>query len=389
MAKKAINNTKLSYTTVKLTDNVPTYPTFKVDTSKGYVKFGKDNKFPQFILELNAASSVNSSIIKSKITYSCGAGVESTNNKYVGQPNLYEDWNTFFEKIFTDYIIFGSFSFQIILNEDNKSVSLYHQDYSTVRCGEYNEFGSITEYFISNDFSKSNVQPIILPSWGSETPTKGQPYLYVYNSYMPNLPYYSLPDWYGAINYVDADGLLSKFYNNAINNNFTPSSIFLMPSDPSDEEKEAFQRNLNNTYSGVDSANNILVLWNQSIENQMKIEKFQASDNADLYNAVNDIIMQKIMTAHRLSSPTLAGVSGSGNLSGNANEIINSYVLFSYTVIQNYRNKVLNVINQFVKRNYDSELTIIDLPIVEKIRELEQQKDDEEIIEEINDNINE
>ncbi len=383
MAKKQLQN--LSYTTIKLSDNVASYPSFKVDNSKGYVKCGRDNKFPQFLLELNAASSVNSSIIKSKITYSLGAGIDNTS--YVGQPNLKEDWNTFLEKIFTDYITFGSFSFQVILNEDDETVSLFHQDYSTIRCGEYDGEGNINEYYLSNDFTKNNIKPIVLPTWGSETPKKGTPYIYVYNTYQPNLPYYSLPDWYGAINYVDADGLLSKFYNNAINNNFTPSSIIMMPSDPSPEEKEAFQKSLTGTFSGADNTNNLLVLWNQSIDNQIKIEKFQASDNADLYNNVNDIIFQKIITAHRLTSPVLAGISGSGNLSGNANEIINAYILFNYTVIQNYRLKVLNVINQFVRRNYNTELAIKELPIVKMIKESETTKDKEDIIEDINKNL--
>lgn len=387
MAKKVKQD--LSYTTIKLTDNVASYPTFKVDNSKGYVKFGRDNKFPQLLLELNAASSVNSSIIKSKTTYSLGAGVDNTN--YVGKPNHKEDWNTFLEKIFTDYITFGSFSFQVILNEDGETVSLFHQDYSTVRCGEYDEFGNINEYYLSNDFTKNNIQPIVLPSWcGMEQAVKGQPYLKVYNTYQPNLPYYSLPDWYGAINYVDADGLLSKFYNNAINNNFTPSSIIMMPSDPSPEEKDAFQRSLTGTFSGADNSNNILVLWNQSIENQIKIEKFEATNNADLYNNVNDIIFQKIITAHRLTSPVLAGISGSGNLSGNANEIINAYILFNYTVIQNYRIKVLNIINEFVRKNYNgAELVIKELPIIEMIKESETTKDKEDIVDDINKDITE
>lgn len=160
-----------------------------------------------------------------------------------------------------------------------------------------------------------------------------------------------------------------------------------MPSDPSAEEKDVFQRSLTGTFSGADNTNNILVLWNQSIDNQMKIEKFEATNNADLYNNVNDIIFQKIITAHRLTSPVLAGISGSGNLSGNANEIINAYILFNYTVIQNYRIKVLNVINEFVRKNYGNELIIKELPIVQMIKEAQTVKDKEDIIDDINNNL--
>lgn len=379
MAKKTAIKQNLSYTTIKLSDNIPAYPTFKFDNRNGYIKYGKDNKFPQFLLDLNSKSAINNAIIQSKITYALGNGVDTT--AYVGKPNLREDWNTFLEKIFTDYITFGSFSFQVILNEDDETVSLFHQDYSTVRCGEYDENGNINEYYLSNDFSKSRIEPLMLLAWNSEIPKKGVPYLYVYNTYSPNLLYYSLPDYYGALNYIDADGILGNFYNNSINNNFTPSSIIMMPSNPSEEEKIAFQQSITGTFSGAENSNNIMVMWNQSVDNQMKIESFSSSNNADLYNNINDIIFQKIVTAHRLSSPVLAGVSGSGNLSGNANEIINAYILFNYTVIQSYRVKVLNVINEFVRRNYNGkELIIKELPIIDKIKESETTQDAEDII---------
>ncbi|MDR2950719.1 MAG: phage portal protein [Prevotella sp.] len=377
---------KLSYSTIKLSDNIPAYPTFKYDMGKGFVKFGKKNLFPQELLDITAASPINSSIIKSKSIYTLGMGVDTT--KFVGQPNFKQSWNQFLDRLILDYITFGGYSFQIILNEDGKSVSLFHQDFSTVRCGEYDEFGTIHNYYISNDYTKSNIAAIQLPAWnGFKQATKGQPYLFVYNNYVQNMPYYTLPEWYSAINYVDADGQLGKFYNNAINNNFMPSIMLQMPSDPSPEEKDAFEHNLVNTFSGVEKVNKILVMWNQSIDNPIKIEKFEASSNTNLYNTIDEKITQKIITAHRLTSPTLAGLSGSGNLSGNANEIIDSMILFNYSVILNYRINILNGVNQFVRNNYNTELSFIDLPIVDKIKELNQTQTKEEIVEDINENL--
>ena len=100
-----------------------------------------------------------------------------------------------------------------------------------------------------------------------------------------------------------------------------------------------------------------------------QITPFNASANADIYNNVEGIIFQKIVSAHRLSSPTLAGVSGGGNLSGNAAEIIDAYVLYNYTVIAQLRRNILDHLNRFTKINRTSPLVIDDLDVVDKMQE--------------------
>ena len=86
---------------------------------------------------------------------------------------------------------------------------------------------------------------------------------------------------------------------------------------------------------------------------------------------MNEVIFQKIISAHRLSSPTLAGISGSGNLSGNASEIINSFILYNYTVIHKLRRKILDTLNIFVINNGYNKLTIKELEVISQIKEYE------------------
>lgn len=102
-----------------------------------------------------------------------------------------------------------------------------------------------------------------------------------------------------------------------------------------------------------------------------QITAFDASKNADLYNNIEGIIFQKIISAHRLSSPTLAGVSGSGNLSGNAGEIVSAYILYNYSVIAQLRRKILDHLNKFTRINGLNPLVIEELAVVDKIRESE------------------
>lgn len=367
MNKKRIKELqKMGYTVINLSANIPSYPSFK-KSARGWVNYGNDNNLPQVILDINSLSAVNKSIIDSKVTYICGDGTDR--QFYCGQPNTKEVWDTFIEKIARDYCTFGGFCFQIIMNENGKNMSMFHTDFSKIRIGDVNEHGIVLNYYMSNDWKRTSGEyaPIQIKAYETENIQRGTPYLFYYKDYEPGLDLYPVPQYYSALNYIEADGLLGKFYRNSINNGFAPSVIITIPSNPSEDAKLQFNRDMTETFAGTNGANSIVVLYGESQDIKPTVTPFIASGNADLYNNVNDVIFQKIISAHRLSSPTLAGISGSGNLSGNASEIINSFILYNYTVIHNMRRKILNIINPFVINNGYDPLSINELNVIEAI----------------------
>ncbi|MDR3058908.1 MAG: phage portal protein [Prevotella sp.] len=354
------------YTVIKLSDTIRTYPTFTKST-KGWINYDRDNLLPQRIIELNNESAINKAVIENKVTYICGAGVKD--GQYYGQPNPIDDWESLIEKVARDYVTFGGYCFQVILNENGKSISVYHTDFSKIRVGQVNEYGVYLSFYLSNDWKRTTGKyaPVEIKAYGAEEMQKGVPYLFYYKDYAPSLDYYPVPQYYSAFNYIEADGLLGKFYRNSINNGFVPSTIITMPSNPSEEQKEQFQKDIEQSYAGTNGANSIVVLWGESQEIKPMVTSYTASNNADLYNNVDEIIFQKIISAHRLTSPTLAGLSGSGNLSGNANEIINSFVLYNQTVIHQLRRKIIDTLSIFTINNGYKKLEIDDLEIVEQL----------------------
>lgn len=356
----------MNYAVIKMSESGKSYPTFSKNT-KGWINYDHDNLLPQHIIELNNESAINKSVIENKVTYICGTGVRD--DEYYGQPNPNDDWDILIEKVARDYVTFGGYCFQVILNENGKTVSLYHTDFSKIRVGEVNEFGVYLSFYLANDWRKTygKYAPVRIKAYGAEEMQKGVPYLFYYKDYEPGLDYYPIPQYYSALNYVEADGLLGKFYRNSINNGFVPSTIITMPSNPTEEQKGQFQHDIEKSYAGTNGANSIVVLWGESQEVKPVVTSYTASNNADLYNNVDEIIFQKIISAHRLTSPTLAGLSGSGNLSGNANEIINSYVLYNQTVIHQLRRKILDTLSVFTINNGYKPLIIEDLDITKQL----------------------
>lgn len=373
---KTVNDSKPVVLNLSAASDVPAFPKTSLVKNK-WVTFGPKNLFPQDIIRFNARSPVNSSIIESTVTYICGKGVRDTakvTGRYTGRPNSKESWDDIIEPLAKDFKTFGGFYLQIIKQKNGVTVSVFHQDFSTVRIGEIDENGAPKTFQISNDWTKTSGKnaPVEIPVWESiDKAESGQAYMFYYWRYSAGLPRYCVPDWFAALEYVKADGTLGEFYNNSLENGFAPSVVIKMPSNPDETTKETFQRDMENAFTGAKGACKIVILWGENTDIKPDIVPFNASANADIYNNIEGIIFQKIISAHRLASPTLAGVSGSGNLSGNAAEIIDAYVLYNYTVVEKMRKTILDKLNIFTAINGLAELEIEELDVLPKIRETE------------------
>lgn len=370
-------NTLLNTTVINLSSGTkaPMFPKIHLNRAAKWVNYGEKNLFPMDIIAANSRSAVNNAIIRSVVTYICGKGVRDTaagSGNYVGRPNPKEQWDDIIKPIARDFKQFGGFYGQVILNKDSTTVSTYHQDFSTVRVGTIDAVGNPVSFRIAYNWTKTTGvnTPLDILVWpGINKAETETPYMFYYWEYEPGLRLYCVPDWFAAIEYVKADGQLGEFYNNSISNGFTPSVVIEMPENPSVEKKAQFQSDMEDAFQGAKGASAVVILWGNGSAGDVrpKITPFSAAANADIYNNIEGIIFQKIMSAHRLTSPTLAGVAGSGNLSGNAAEIIDSYVLFNYTVINQYRRTILDVLNQFQRINGIKDLTIDELDVIPQI----------------------
>lgn len=361
--------------TLAISNETQAYPKITQNKSSGWINYGPKNDFPQTLINLNARSPVNSSIIDSTVTYICGKGAHSTakeSGAYIGNPNPAQTWDQVIKPLARDYKTFGGFVGQVILNKGSKTVSVFHQDFSACRIGRISDTGKPLTFRISNDWKKTTglFKPIELEVWpGIQKAKKGQAYIFYHFDYSPGINYYCVPGYFPAMEYIKADGTLAAFYNNSIDNGFTPSVTISMPSNPPKAEKDAFQLAMEKAYTGAKGACSVVIIWGEDGEVAPKIVPFAATANADVYNNVEKIVFQKIISAHRLASPTLAGVSGSGNLSGNAAEIVDAYILYNYTVIDDMRNNILDALNVFTNINGYKPLLIDDLDVIGKIQE--------------------
>lgn len=341
------------------------------NSNRGWVNWGQKNDYPQKLSELYFNSIVHKSCVDFIVTSIIGEGVdyEKMNaNQSELVPNYQQTWDELLRCLALDMVVYGTFSFQIIKNKDEKTYSYYHQPVSTVRCSQRDDEGNITSYWICKDWtSTGKYPPIEIPRFGfqdDEVISSGKPYLFVYESYTPDLEYYTTPKYVGGIKAIMTELELIRYDLRAVKNNFSANGFLVLPRVESEEERRDLLNNIKNSFVGADNANSLVVTFSNGDENDSNVAKFvkidKDSNNVNLFSESNSRNIDRIVTAHRIPSKALIGMPTDGaSLGGDGNQLNVSWNLFNKTVGNEFRNTIVNTINKMLKLNgIDTEIVL-------------------------------
>lgn len=341
------------------------------NSNRGWVNWGQKNDYPQKLSELYFNSIVHKSCVDFIVTSIVGEGVdyEKMNaNQSELVPNYQQTWDELLRCLALDMVVYGTFAFQIIKNKDEKTYSYYHQPVSTVRCSQRDDDGNITSYWICKDWtSTGKYPPIEIPRFGfqdDEVIASGKPYLFVYESYTPDLEYYTTPKYVGGIKAIMTELELIRYDLRAVKNNFSANGFLVLPRVESEEERRDLLNNIKNSFVGADNANSLVVTFSNGDENDSNVAKFvkidKDSNNVNLFSESNARNIDRIVTAHRIPSKALIGMPTDGaSLGGDGNHLQVSWNLFNKTVATEFRNTIITTINKMLKLNgIDNEIIL-------------------------------
>lgn len=341
------------------------------NSNRGWVNWGNRNDYPIKLSELYFNSIVHKSCVDFGVTAILGDGVDYQTmnmNETEVMPNNLQTWDELIRCLALDYILYGSYAFQIIRNKDGRTFSYYHQPISSVRCSPRDEEGNITSYWLCQDWTATGkYPPIEIPRFGfqeEETINSGKPYLFVFESYTPDLDYYTTPKYVGGIKAIMTELELIRYDLRAVKNNFSANGFLVLPRVESDEERRELLNNIKNSFVGADNANSLVVTFSNGDENDSNVAKFvkidKDSNNVNLFSESNSRNIDRIVTAHRIPSKALIGMPIDGaTLGGGGNEVNVAWNLFNKTVATEYRNAILTTINKmFALNGVDTQLIL-------------------------------
>jgi hypothetical protein len=344
------------------------------NSQRGWINWGIRNDYPQMLSELYYNSLTHSACVDFKVNTIVGDGIDDENIEgYDAEstPNQNETWNEFIRKIIFDYVLYGEYAFQIIKNRDGKTFSFYHQPISSVRVSPQNEEGDIVSCWICEDWTNpSKYKPIEVKRFNFQEEEKikiGETYLFYYETYQPDLNYYSTPDYAAGVKAIQSEIEYLRYDLRASVNNFSAAGFLTLPQVETDEERRKLIQGIRNTFTGSDNANNLIISFANSADLEANVPKFTKIDaavnNVSLFKDANDRTVDRIVSAHRIPSKGLIGKPMEGaSLGGDGNQLNVAYNLFLQTYVKQARNRILGTINNCFKMNgLDIKITLKNL----------------------------
>ena len=325
-----------------------------------YVKFGEYNSFPEELIHLYNNSSIHNTCVNAIVDGIVGEGLTANPEHILDRANNSgESWNDLFKKVATDYKLFGGFGLEVIWNKSRTKVAeVYHIDFSWLRAKEKNYRGQIPGYYVSDEWGTNyryGQAPIddmpYLPVFNPHTKLEEPKQIYVFNPYRPGQKYYPLPDYVGGLRVIDLDTEVDNFHINNIKNGLAPSLMVTTFTNANEEEREAIERMLQLQYSGTNNAGSLMYIDVDSPENAPQVTPINTNGADGYYSDINDMTTQKILTAHRITSPMILGIKTAGQLGGR-DEIIDAYLLLVNTVIRPFQQSILSVFEDLLEMMY-------------------------------------
>lgn len=331
---------------------------------KGWVKWGKDNDYPQWLLQLYYHNAIHGGIINSKVMYLTSGGftIESDDDKerIKGEmflKNVESDYD--FSDIFSDNAfdveMFRAFAIRGVWAKDGSGISMIESiDVDKIRINLDKDV-----YYYSDDWSKSSQSlektgyRIYLPY--DEESRKGDFILYAaYPSRSENhkedLGVYPKPGYSGGIVSIHTDTEIDHFNGSEIVNSFKAGTLISLNSGvpTTEEDRERITDELVEGGASRDNAGGMFVTFARDKNHETTVQNLNGNDLPQRYLQLETSTQQKILTAHSVTTPGLFGIKTAGQL-GSVQELEAGYAIFKKTYISGVHEFMTSYYNYLLK----------------------------------------
>jgi len=344
-------------------------PITKVEQNYDFIRYGKNNDYPNFLTELLSSSGLHRAIIEKKVSLTVGNGiniedVSPETLKFILNPNPFEDLNSILQKCSYDLETYGGYYLQVIWNPNNKTVdSIYHMDFERMRVGLPNEYGfTDTIYYYDDlsmeinqfaDISQTTPFPVF-----SENADKSEPQIYQVKKYTPTNKYYGSPIYEAGVLDIQTYAEVANFHNSNLHNNFAPGFlIFFTGTPPSDELQDDIVKELQTQYAGTDNVGGPLLFFLEEDMEKPEIKPMEVSDLDKQFDQLIKQVIDNIAVSHQIPRQVV-GLETAGSL-GSSKEMLEATQIFKTSYIEPQQQVLLGSFNVLMAINGLDELKIV------------------------------
>jgi len=243
-----------------------------------------------------------------------------------------------------DLKLFGNAAYQVYWNDDHtKVIKFYHIPVQTLRAEKIYGEPKIQNYYYCVDWNDQRKikDKKKVPAFG--TSNEKMEILYIKN-YFPGLYYYNLPDWVSAMQYSISEGEISNLHLNNITNGFLPAVMINFNNGvPAPEERQTIEDLVQAKFTGTDNAGRFMLSFNDDPTTKPTIDVINIENLHEKYQYVAEYTQDRILVAHRVTSPLLFGIRTANNgFSSQSEEMKTAFSIMQTMTISPFQNLILN-----------------------------------------------
>lgn len=334
--------------------SIPTPTETKTGT---FVRWGDNNKYPDYLLGLYNRSATLRAAIDACVDYITGDEVLFRNEAdFVINPER-QTVADLVGLLAMDFKMTGGFAIEVCRNDEGDVVALRHLPIRFIRSNKDN-----TAFWYSEKWGGSTtpeVMPAFMASIKEKWPTmddterkKAVSSVFYYKA-DPTQTYPS-PCYRASIPSCEIEANIDDFHLNSLENGFAASAVLAFHNGiPADEQKAEIERNAQEKFTGHQNAARIFLSFADDKDHGVEVQTISAEDFGERYQALEKSSKQKILTAFR-ATPNLLGIP-TESLGFSSEEYAEAFKLFNRTQIRPVQKKIADA---FAKIYGEAVLTI-------------------------------
>lgn len=335
-------------------------PVEEQDRMLGFIKWGKKNDYPFFLVDLFNGSAWHQGIIKNKTHYIAGGGLEVVSGelaRFIANPYSDFNMNEIVEQLAFDYELFGAFAVKGTWNREGTRVAVW--EYLAIDAIRISSDERM--YYLSDDWTvqqqspeKTNLRTIPALDENNKTGSFVLYYKDPAKKARKEHGVYPKPPYQGGITAIQTDCDISKFHMYELQNGFKSGTMitFMSGFPETQEEAESFKNQIKGPASNIENSGDIIITFAPSADEAPKVDNLTGSDLDKRYEALESSVQQNILVAHAVVAPSLFGVAPEGSF--NAAESADLFEIFKKTYVETRQKRIEWILNYMVKLSGDT-----------------------------------
>lgn len=306
------------------------------DSHRGFIKWGLNNDYPQYINSLFKDVATLRSIIEGTVDFVVGDGVHINDLVFDVQVNEKGDTvEDLVRDLARDYLKYGGFSVDVVRNKEGNVGGLYFIPLERLRFND-----DRTEFYYSKEWEKSigRVKYTVYPKYNTGSKDANSICLYTNNS----TDVYPSPKWAASVKAAEIERQVNEYHLNSILNGFSASYLISMNNGiPSETEADEIEENILEKFSGSGNGGRIVINFANDKEHSAELSKLDTEDAGEKYKSLIERTKNELFTAFR-ATPNLFGLPTATGFS--TEEYMEAFKLYNRTVVRPIQNIIIRVL---------------------------------------------